>query len=174
MEEIEVKILEIDRPQVEKRLTALGATLSFDGEMAALFFDYADQRISTAGSVLRLRKEGPRSVLTHKRPRPTQGAKVMHELETEVGSFDATREILQATGLEVIKSTRKFRTQYDLPEGHVVIDDYQDDLAAIPVFVEIESPNLTDLQTLVLRLGFSLEDTNTWNTYDLVQHYIKG
>ena len=98
----------------------------------------------------------------------------MHELETEVGSFDATREILQATGLEVIKSTRKFRTQYDLPEGHVVIDDYQDDLAAIPVFVEIESPNLTDLQTLVLRLGFSLEDTNTWNTYDLVQHYIKG
>ncbi|MEM9984178.1 MAG: CYTH domain-containing protein, partial [Bacteroidota bacterium] len=74
MEEIEVKILEIDRAQVEQRLKALGATLSFDGEMIALFFDFADRRIKSAGSVLRLRKEGDRSVLTHKRPRPTQGA----------------------------------------------------------------------------------------------------
>jgi adenylate cyclase, class 2 len=172
MREIEVKILEVDRSEVERTLRKLGATISFDGEMSALFFDFADRRITNAGSVLRLRRENQHTVLTHKWAVTQQLAKVMEETETQVQDFDAMREILLSTGLEIIEATRKFRMQYDLPDGQVVIDDYQDDLAAIPVFIEIESPSLDQLRHIIHQLGYRPEDANSWSTYDLVRYYI--
>lgn len=172
MEEIEVKILEIDRTSVERKLREMGGEVSFDGEMSAVFFDFADRRISRSGGVLRLRREGLITLLTHKSPLPSQQAKVMHETQTEVSDFEAMREILLTMGLEVIKSTRKHRIQYDLQGGHVVIDDYKEELASIPIFLEIEAPSLDQLHRLIHRLGYKPEDTNRWNTYDLVRYYL--
>lgn len=172
MKEIEVKILEIDPAAIEQKLSQLGATQSFNGHMNALFFDYPDRRITRSGSVLRLRQEGDSTRITHKYPLASEVAKVMHETETTVGSLDAMRDILLATGLEVIKATYKHRTQYDLPEGHVVIDDYLEDLSSIPPFLEIESPTLEQLHIVVAQLGFTPADTNRWSTYDLVRHYL--
>lgn len=169
--EIEVKILEIDPPALEQRLQALGAQRSFAGEMFAIFFDWPDRRLTQAGQVLRLRREGEAVQLTFKDGLSQAGTKQMDEHETQVEDPAVIRKILTTLGLESIQETRKFRTQYDLGDAHVVIDAYQDRLAAIPPFLEIEAPTEARLFEVVALLGYQRSDCLSWSTYDLVQHY---
>ena len=170
-QEIEVKILEINRSSIVEKLLKLEAKKSFDGEMLALFYDREDDNIHKMGDVLRLRKEGDTTVLTYKKFVSQEGAKIMEEYETRVGDVEQMRTILDLLDFKVKKKTRKFRTQYDLGDTHVVIDDYQDELAAIPVFIEIEAPNMDRLEEVVRLLGYTKEDCLSWNTYQLMKHY---
>ena len=171
MQEIEVKILEIDREKIETRLTELGAEKSFDDELHAIFFDFADKSITRGGGLLRLRKEGKETVLTHKKMIAKTTAKIMEETETRVEDIQQMATILNHLGLEQTRETRKFRTQYEWGGAHIVIDVYQDALAAIPPFIEIEAPGQEIINKVVETLGFSPEDCKNWHTYDLIAHY---
>ena len=84
MTEIEVKILEIDRPAVEKRLAALGAKKTFSGEYSARFFDYADMQLQQEKALLRLRREGEKLRLTYKRQLARSRSKIMDEQELDL------------------------------------------------------------------------------------------
>lgn len=42
MEEIEVKILEVNRTKIERTLAGLGAKKVFDGNLETLFFDFKE------------------------------------------------------------------------------------------------------------------------------------
>jgi adenylate cyclase class 2 len=174
MQEIEVKILEIDPADLCRKLEALGAQKSFDGEMSAIFFDFPDGSIRNAGDVLRLRAEGDTSVLAYKKHISREGAKVMAEYETVVSEPHSMLEILRALGLSRIAGTRKHRIEYRLGDAHLVIDDYHDELAYIPPFLEIEAPGKDQLSALAQQLGFRPEDCLNWDTYDLVKHYGKA
>ena len=171
MQEIEVKILEIDREEIEHRLTTAGASMSFNGEMLAIFFDSPDKAIAGKRDLLRLRKEGDKPVLTYKKFVGKGEAKIMEEYETTVSSIENTTQILAMLGYSPTRRTRKFRTQYDLGKTHVVIDDYQDNLSAIPPFIEIEAPDMASLYSAVEILGYQASDCKNWNTFDLMKHY---
>ncbi|MEM8892205.1 MAG: class IV adenylate cyclase [Bacteroidota bacterium] len=171
MKEIEVKILEIDRKALVSRLEELGAEKSFDGEMLALFFDTEEGNIYKSGDVLRLRKEGEETVLTYKKFISQEEAKIMEEFETSIGDIVQMRAILDLLNFKVTKKTRKFRTQYELGDTHVVIDNYQDELEAIPEFMEIEAPGMERISEVLELLGYSVEDCKSWHTYDLIKHY---
>lgn len=170
--EIEVKILEVNRQEVENRLIQLGARLSFDDEMSAWFFDKPGGEIYKRGDVLRLRKEGPQSVLTYKKHVSMGEAKIMEETETVVADPEKMSLILQASGFEVIKHTRKYRTEYAMPDAHIVFDDYQDELGAIPEFIEVEAKDMDTLRKVVEMLGFSMDQCLNWSTKELVAHYL--
>lgn len=174
MQEIEVKILEVDPYETQVKLEALGATLVFDGMMRAQFYDYPDFAISNRGDVLRLREEGDVAVLAYKSHITREGAKVMEEHETQIGDVEAMRIILQKSGLVLRKETLKHRRAYELGETHIVIDDYQGKLAAIPTFIEIEAKDLKELYKTVGLLGYTEKDCKSWSTYDLVQYYLTG
>jgi adenylate cyclase class IV len=80
MKEIEVKILEVNRHKAEETLCRLGAKKVFDSEIETCFFDFIDGTIANARNVLRLRREGGTIVLTLKRVRETQTAKVAESI----------------------------------------------------------------------------------------------
>lgn len=171
MKEVEVKILEIDRPKIERLLVELGGEKTFDGEMHAAFFDFSDKRIRKKGDVLRVRQEGETVVMTYKAHLEKGAAKVMAEHETVVGSMDEVQAILTAMGMQVVKETHKHRTEYELPTGKVVIDDYKGSLAVIPLFLEIEAPDLAAIYGIAESLGYGPADCKNWNTADLIVHY---
>ena len=172
MTEIEVKILDIDRTAVEATLLAAGASLIFDGEMVADFWDDAAGSLTASKSLLRLRSEGDHSVLTFKQPLPTQdGTKVMRETETIVSDAAAMREILRSISFSPKKTTQKRRTTYSLAGVLVLIDVYGGDMSYIPPFVEIEADSAEKVYSTAAALGFSREACLNWNTYDLMQHY---
>jgi predicted adenylyl cyclase CyaB len=173
MKEIEVKILDIDRKRVEAKLKALGAEKEFDGEMHAIFYDSPDGMIKAKGDVLRIRKEGDEVVLAYKEKVSKHGAKIMNEYETSVSNMEALRHILEHLGFQSFTETRKFRTEYILSGVKIVIDDYQDALSYIPVFLEIEAPDEAGISTVVEALGFDKKECTSWDTHDLVLHYGK-
>lgn len=174
MKEIEVKILEINPEEMESLFLKVGAKKEFDQPFKASFFDNEAGDISASGGLLRLRQEGPDSVLTHKKKLSSDGIKVMEETESQVADPDSMRKILETLGYQVIKETAKRRIQYAWKQSHLVIDLYEGDLAGIPPFIEIESPDELELEEVVTGLGFTMADTRPWNTYDLIRHYRIG
>jgi adenylate cyclase class 2 len=171
MHETEVKILDINRADVEARLAALGVERVFDGTLRAQLFDFEDRHLGKSGNLLRLRSEGDRVVLTYKGPIGDSPAKVRHEIEVTVGSFDNCRDILAKLGLAPILATQKRRTAYSLQGAQVVIDKYEGVHAHIPEFLEIEAPDLESIYEVARKLGFRPDDCKPWGFRRLVQHY---
>ena len=76
MKETEVKILNVNRHQVIETLSCLGAEKIFDDKIETFFFDFENGSIAKAKNIMRLRREGKKSVLTYKRVVRNEAAKV--------------------------------------------------------------------------------------------------
>ncbi len=122
MRETEIKILEIDRDKVEKRLRTLGARKVFDGEIHALYYDDPAGSIRKRKGTLRLRKEGPKAVLTYKSHVGDRGAKIRDEKEVHVSDFGTARSILESLGFSPWLEMKKHRTSFRLRGCHFEFD----------------------------------------------------
>ncbi|UCG78783.1 MAG: class IV adenylate cyclase [Nitrospirota bacterium] len=174
MNEVEVKILEIDRDAVVSRLEELGAEKVFDDEMYAVYLDYDDERLKRYGDLLRLRKEGSRVMLTFKKHVSDTPAKVREEYETPVADFGTTRDLFRRLGFIEWLVVRKRRVSYELDGTHYDIDRYLDDFGHIPEFLEIDARDMESLSKGIELLGFSGEDCKPWTFVDLAMHYSGG
>lgn len=170
MQEIEVKILEIDRQKVVKTLTGLGAEKVFDGEVLTLFFDFQDGQIHKRKDVLRLRKEQDNVELTYKKIQAGGTVKVAEESSVQVSDLETTLKILQNLGLSVTQKMQKHRISFKLGSVRFDIDRYSDEYAFIPEFLEIEGP-LDCIRKYAEILGFREKDCLPWSTDELIRHY---
>ncbi|OGE79083.1 MAG: hypothetical protein A2751_05555 [Candidatus Doudnabacteria bacterium RIFCSPHIGHO2_01_FULL_46_14] len=168
MNEIEVKILEIDVKDVQKKLAALGAKKIFDGEVSWTGFDFPDGKLGK-GEMLRLRRVGDRAELTHKKLLSTTGAKISEELQTEVGDYESTKKILEAVGFREKRGypLNKHRISYSLKDLRFEIDTFSD----FPTYLEIEGPSQETINEHVEKLGFSIEQTKPWGAREVFDHY---
>ena len=173
MQEIEVKILEVDRAKVEETLSRLGAKKVFDGDVEAFFFDFKIGSLAKVKSILRLRREGSRVVLAFKKIASKQGAKIAEEQSVDVSDLEAMKKILQSIGLSVKESNQKSRISYQLGNVHFDFDRYTGEHGYIPEFMEIEAENLETIYKYAELLGFKPEECLPWSTSDLVKHYSK-
>jgi len=169
--EIEVKVLEINRTDIEARLGTLGAKKVFDGTIHALYFDLPDRRLKRSGLTLRIRTEGRKAVLTLKVDVPNAAAKEREELQTEISDFTVMRQILETMGFSSWLVMKKHRTSYVLPDAHVEIDRYEDDFSYIPEFLEIEGSDTPAVYRVAEALGFRTEDCKPWDAVELAAYY---
>lgn len=171
MKEIEVKILEIDREAVEKRLIALGARKTFDDKMHAIYYDIQDNSLNKTGKALRLRKEGEKTILTLKLHVENAAAKERSEHEVEVCGFEEMRTILRGLGYTPWLEMRKQRTRYELGGIHVELDRYSGRHGHIPEFLEIEGRDIETIYRCAEALGFSRQDCRPWDVTELMEYY---
>ena len=172
MSEVEVKIVEIDRKTVEAKLRALGAFKTYDGDVLTMFFDYPGSPIAGAKNLLRLRKIDGKTVLTFKKFLKEETAKIMDEYEVSVSDFKSTRLILESLGLLATQQMEKHRTSYVLKSGvRVDLDKYTGEFSYIPDLMEIEGEDIAKIYSHIRLLGFQPEDSKSWTTFDLVDHY---
>lgn len=174
MKETEVKILEVNRQQLEQTLKTLGAKKVFDGPIQTLFFDFTDGKISKTKSLLRLRKAQDKVELTYKSVSSVKEAKTAEEYSVEVSSLDAARKILENIGLTVTESMEKHRTSYKLDDARFDFDRYMGEYSFIPEFLEIEAQSIRQIRKYASSLGFKPQDCLTWSTDELVEHYKKS
>lgn len=172
-QEIEAKILEIDRVAVEKRLVELGAQFKFTKEYLAIYFDDDEGSLRMKGQTIRMRKEGDEIVLCRKQATLSDdpNVKVMEESEVPVHNQVVMERFLEGKGYKPVLTTRKSRTAYQLEDIEVVIDDYMDDYEFIPVFMEIEAPTKEQIFDLAAKLGFEKHLLQDMNTAQLINHY---
>ncbi|TAN39419.1 MAG: class IV adenylate cyclase [Nitrospirae bacterium] len=171
MQEIEVKILEIDREVIQKKLTEFGARLVFDGLMHAIYYDSADRSLKKHGDTLRLRREGSESVLAFKRHISDDRAKVREEKEVGVSDFDAMASVLTGLGFSAWLEMRKHRTSYLLDGLHFELDKYHGAYDYIPEFLEIEGSDIATIHHYAGLLGYSKEDCRPWDAVQLAAYY---
>jgi adenylate cyclase class 2 len=160
MEEFEIKFLEVDVPELEKKLVAIGARKVGEYEYSRVTFDYPDFRLDNMHAWVRLRMDGKVSTLTYKKRLgvksndgsiPDEG---MKEIEVIVDSYEKTADILKSIGFIVKHQAKNKRTRYE--KGDVVFDI--DSWPQIPPYVEVESTSLEKAKDGARELGFNPED----------------
>lgn len=171
MYEAEVKILDINRADVERRLVELGARRVFDDTIHALYYDTPGGMVRRQRGTFRLRREGPRTVLTYKSHVEDGSAKVRRETEVVVSDFDGMHSILLALGFTPWLEMEKHRTTYELEGVHFELDKYLGQYGYIPEFLEIEGHHAAVLHRHAALLGFKPEDCLPWDAVQLAEHY---
>jgi adenylate cyclase class 2 len=124
--EIEVKFLVDDLVAVRRRLLALGAGLhKARVHERNIRFDNPWDGLRMQGKLLRLRQDTT-ARLTYKGEPQTSvdsEARVREELETEVGDFQTTLQLLQRVGFEPKQVYEKYRETFHFGQVEVVLDE---------------------------------------------------
>jgi adenylate cyclase class 2 len=132
--EREVK-LRFDSPeQARAAVLAAGATPMRSRRLQEdCLLDTPDESLRRLQSVLRVRIESGRSLLTFKGPAQPSNMKLREEVETVVGDGPAVLRILEALGLRVWFRYQKYREEFALDDVIVAVDE-----TPVGTFVEIE------------------------------------
>ena len=131
--EYEIRVLEIDKEKLVKKLEELGAEFKGDNEQKRYVYDIIPKE---DGKWIRLRTNGKKTTLTYKNIVKTKidGTK---EIEVEVDDFEKTNELLENAGIHSKGYQENKRTQYVLNGVEIDIDSWP----MIPTYVEIEGKN---------------------------------
>ena len=171
MNEIEIKVLEINKKQVLKRLKKLRAKKIFSGLLQATYFDFPNHSLRKHSKVLRLRKNGNQSFLTFKTKLPLKKSISSNELEFEIPDFSLAQTMLEGLGFKPVFSYQKKRESYRFGKVRIELDKYLGKFSKIPLYLEIEAHSEKDLFAAFQKLGFSKKQGKPWHTHKLFQYY---
>ena len=151
--EYEIRVIEIDKEQLIKKLEKLGAKKEADYEQKRYTYNF---KPVIKGKWIRLRTDGTKTTLTIKdiQNRNIDGTK---ELEIEVSDFETTNEILKELGYEVNNYQENRRTKYVLDGVELDIDSWP----LIPTWLEIEGQSEEQILTMLERLELDKDKTTT-------------
>ena len=158
--EYEVRVLEIDKDHLIKKLNDLGA--KFKGEYNQKRYVY-NTVPKCDGKWLRLRTNGKETTLTYKSVEKDSidGTK---ELEIKVDDFYKTNELLEIAGIKSKGYQENNRIQYILDDVEIDIDTWP----LIPTYVEIEGKDEESVKKILKKL--ELEE-NRVTTLDVQSVY---
>lgn len=173
MEEFEIKFLEIDIPELEKKLVAIGAKKTGEYDYHRINFDYPDWRLNKNNSWLRVRTDGKETTLAYKE---RVGVKVhdasvpdegMKEEEVRVDNFEKTCEIFKSIGFIIKIEVKNKRIRYEKEGVQYDIDLFP----GLPPYVEIESESFEKVKTAAIELGFDPDKGFICTTLEIYKKY---
>jgi len=166
MKELEVKVIEINKTQVIKKLLSLGVKKLSECDVSTTVFDTKEKHLHNSNKTLRLRKKG-KYYLTLKEHKKGKFAKEDEEYEVEVSDFKVMAKLLEQIGFvpEELKSSH--RITFKLKHSLVEIQEFKE----IPPYFEIESPNEKELHTILDLLEVDKSKVRNWNGWELFSHY---
>jgi adenylate cyclase class 2 len=136
--EIELKFSVADVQALRSSADALGFKLVTERTFESnVLYDSPDRQLRSRRQILRLRHYGARCTVTHKRQADggdgDQRYKTRIETESVVEDCDALAEIFTQLGYGPVFHYEKFRTEWEMEEGHLVLDE-----TPIGVWAELE------------------------------------
>jgi len=163
--ELEAKVAVADLAEIEARLSSLGGRLVGRWHEIDRFFDFPDKHLKEADSALRLRQRTDLAAntsqwrLTFKGPRQPSRFKNRREIELVLSPDQpgALQALLNALELTEFISYTKLRTSFDYRECTVELDE----LEGIGKFIEIEGPDETRIDRVLVDLGLESAPTIT-------------
>jgi|SRR3989338_1187239 len=166
MEEKEVKFLDIDPAEIEKKLLAIGAEKAGEYFYRRRIFDYPDLRLNREGAWIRLRDEGDKITLAFKKrlgfsshdgSTSDQG---MREIEVTVNDFEKTALLLQELGFieKFYQENRRVRWN----KGDIEFDI--DFWPLLEPYLEIEAPSWKEIDRAIGELGLDPKDKKIFST----------
>ncbi|MFA6064543.1 MAG: CYTH domain-containing protein [archaeon] len=166
MKELEVKVIEINKIQVIKKLVSLGAKKIAECDVSTTVFDTPKKDFHNSNKTLRLRKKG-KYYLTLKEHKAGKFAKEDDEYEVEVSDFSVMKTLLEKVGLVSEELKPSHRITYKLENSLVEIQEFKE----IPPYFEVESPNEKELRKILDLLEVDKSKVRNWNGWELFSHY---
>jgi adenylate cyclase class 2 len=138
--EIELKFYVADAGALRSAADGLGFRLITERTFESnTLYDSADRQLRGRRQILRLRKYGARSTVTHKRQADGDHGDLRYKTRIETESLiedgDALAEVFTQLGYGPVFRYEKFRTEWEMDEGHLVLDE-----TPIGVWAELEGP----------------------------------
>lgn len=132
--EREIK-LRFDTPEAAREAVARTDATPLRGRRLQedVLLDGSDEALRRQRSVLRVRSEGQRSLITYKGPVQPGPMKVREELETVVGDGDLMLRVLERLGLHVWFRYQKYREEFARESVVIAIDE-----TPVGTFIEVE------------------------------------
>lgn len=149
--EIEIKVLGIEKKSFETKLKLLGAKKIFFGMIICRHFDYSDHSLRKQGKLIRVRICGSKTVeFAYKGPKKIiNNCKIREEIQTTVKDGEQVAEILKNIGLKETFYCEKKRTSYFLKNTHIDIDEYPKKI----IYAELEAPDQKTIKNLLKKIG---------------------
>ena len=163
--EYEVRVLEINKEEIQNKLTELNATLVEDSYQKRYVYDFNPV---DPNKWIRLRTNGNKTTLTIKQIESSNidGTK---EMEIVVDDFDTTNEILNELGYIPRGIQENKRIKYDLNGVEVDIDTWP----KIPTYLEIEGKNEEEVFKTLELLGIDRDKATSLDVlsiYEQIYH----
>ena len=166
MKEVEVKVLEVDKDEIVKKLLEYGAQKTYEGPVVNILFDKGKE-LQEKHQTLRLRKMGEKYIITFKQKLSKEATKISEEIETEIADYDKAEAILKGLGFAPTYFPEKQRESYKLEDMTFDFDTYE----MIPTILEIESESEDKVLEWCKKLELDMDKVKSWNTRDLFDHY---
>lgn len=159
--EYEIRVLEIDKEEIIKKLEELGANKK--GEFNQKRYVY-DLKPIEDGKWIRLRTNGEVTTLTYKdiTSDTIDGTK---EVEIEVEDFNKTNELLEKIGFKNKGYQENIRIQYILNGIEIDIDSWP----KIPTYLEIEGKSEKEVIDMAKLLNIDESKLTTLNCKDIYE-----
>ena len=167
MKESEVKVLNIDKDEIEKKLIDLGAKLIKDENQINYRFDTEDGYLKkTYNGYLRIRitenllNGETKNTLTFKRSLKRNTLRINEETDTDISDWESTAKILELLGYKQKKPGYKHRRSYIYDNIIFEIDTWDKDTYSKP-YLEIEMSTEEELEKAILLLDLDRSQVTT-------------
>lgn len=173
MNEIEVKVLNIDEKEIKNKLGEINATLIKKEFQINYIFDFESGVFFDKGGYVRIRKSYDflknieKVVLTSKELISRDKFKISKESEFNSDNFNSSMEFLLSLGLKLKRVDEKYRESYQLKEGLIEIDTW----AGVPTYLEAEGDSEESVISLLNKIGFNLEQSTSMTLAEIMKHY---
>ena len=162
--EYEIRVLEIDKERLIKKLEELGAEFKGDNEQKRYVYDIIPKE---DGKWIRLRTNGIKTTLAIKEVINKNEIGGTNELEVEVSDFEKTNELLENMGIKSKGYQENKRTQYILNGVEIDIDSWP----MIPTYVEIEGKNEEEVMNTLEILELPKDKVTTLDVDSVYKKY---
>jgi adenylate cyclase, class 2 len=158
--EIELKFSVADVRALRSAADGIGFRLVTDRTFESnTLYDTVDRELRGRRQILRLRQYGERCTVTHKRQADDGDGDLRYKTRIETESLiedcAALAEIFTQLGYGPVFRYEKFRTELEMDEGKLVVDE-----TPIGVWAELEGPPVW-IDTMLERLGIAPELRST-------------
>ena len=167
MKEIELKVLEVDEKEIVEKLIFHKAKKVADVLVREKYYDFEDKRLTINNEILRLRKAGDKTELSHKKKKhDPNGFLVFEEYQTNVADFDIANTIIENLGLKPIIDREKRRVTFSYGDLAIEIHKYP----SIPAWLELEGQK-NDIRDFLEKIGYTMTDTSSLTDNEILKRY---
>ncbi len=170
--EIEVKIIDVNKKELENKLQKIGAKKQFTKKISQE--NYNNKELKKKKASLRIRQLGKEIYITYKEFKDTKyNVKECKEIEFQVSSdFKTIKNLFQSLGLTCYQKIEKIRTSYKLKDIIFDIDTITKPVK-IPTYFEIEAKGHKTIEKTLQLLGIPKGKVKPLGTKQLLDYYKK-
>lgn len=155
MKEVEVKVRNIEKEDIIRKIEKIGAQKIFTGRVIDYRFDTPDRDLSRQGKALRIRQKGKYIYLNLKgKKKSIENITGRDEIGVKISNFKIMHKILNELGYIKIFELNKYRTEYRFENITFDIDEY----LGMPPILEIESDSYAEVEKYIEQLDILEKD----------------